>query len=161
MLIFDEHTTPIIIDNIRGPVVTSHVWVLDLNMHDFTLAPLTVLEEICCPSVQILINQMEIILPANWHILVYDGDTGQLDVVELADTASREFTAFAYGNNTVRPIPMLITMTNYYVQYVNVGPMLQKHQMLCHPIGENLWCCVSPADGYNKYLKEQYIYDLI
>ena len=46
-------------------------------------------------------------------------------------------------------------MTNYFVEYANVGPVLNKHQMLCHPIGPNEWVTVGPSDGFNKYLKDR------
>ena len=161
MLIFDETNHPIIMDSIHGPTVSAHMWVLDLTMMDFTLAPIVMLEETVCPSIQLRVNGSEFILPANWNILVYDQETAQLDVVELSEAAGREFTALVYGPKAGRPTPATISVTNYFVEYKNVGPSLNKHQMLCHPIGPQEWISVSPSDTYNKYLKDNIVGDLV
>jgi hypothetical protein len=161
MLIFDGNSQPIILDSIHGPTVTEHMWVLDLSMLDFTLAPLLMLEEVVCPSIRILVKGFEFTLPANWNVLVYDRETAQLDVVELAETAGREFTALTYGPKKSSVSPAIITVTNYFVENKNIGPSLNKHQMLCHPIGPDEWICVSPSDTYNKYLKDIIVGDLI
>lgn len=160
MLIFDDYSHPIILDNIHGPTVSEYMWVLDLSMMDFALAPITMLEEVVCPSIQIQIDGFEFILPANWNILVYDTETSQVDVVELSETAGREFTAMVGGPTKTQPIPCKIIATNYYVEYKNVGPSLNKHQMLCHPINKDMWCCIGPSDGFNKYLKNAIAGDL-
>lgn len=161
MLIFDGNSQPIILDSIHGPTVSDHMWVLDLSMLDFTLAPLMMLEEVVCPTIELMIKGFQFRLPANWNILVYDRDTAQLDVVELAECAGREFTAMVYGPNKSAPAPATVTVTNYFVEYKNVGPTLSKHQMLCHPIGPDEWISVSPSDTYNKYLKDIIVGDLI
>lgn len=161
MLIFDGDSQPIILDSIHGPTISEHMWVLDLNQLDFMLAPLLMLEEVVCPSIRLMVKGFEFVLPANWNILVYDRETAQMDVVELADAAGRQFTAFTYGPTKTQPSPEIITVTNYYIEYKNVGPSLNKHQMLCHPIGPEEWVCVSPSDTYNKYLKDIIVGDLL
>jgi hypothetical protein len=161
MLIFDENTNPVIIDSIHSPIQTDHLWVLDLSIMDYTLAPLVMLEEVICPSMQIQIQGFEFVLPANWNILVYDSDTSQLDVIELSQTAGREFTALVYGPAKPYPTPSTIVVTNYFIEYKNIGPSLNKHQMLCHAIDKDAWCSVGPSDNFNKYLKDKTIGDLM
>lgn len=161
MLIFDDNSNPLLIENLHGPTAASYMWVLDLSMPDFTMSPLTMLEETICPSIELMIKGFQFILPANWNILVYDRETAQLDVVELAEAAGREFTAFTYGPLKTAPSPALITVTNYFIEHKNVGPSLNKHQMLCHPIDRDEWVCVSPSDTYNKYLKNIIVGDLL
>lgn len=161
MLIFDSDAKPIILDSIFVPTLTEYFWVLDLSIMDFTLAPLTTLEQVVCPSLQIQIMGFEFIVPANWNILVYDRETCQLDTVELAEAAGREFTSLVYGPTQSRIAPGIITVTNYHMEYCNVGPTLNKHQMLCHPIGPDIWVNVAPSDTYNKYLKDQSVGDII
>ena len=161
MLIFDENTNPIIIDSIHSPTPTDHMWVLDLSIMDYTLTPLIMLEEVVCPSMQIMIQGFEFVLPANWNILVYDNETSQLDVIELSQAAGKEFTALIYGPSKPYPTPGIITITNYFIEYKNVGPSLNKHQMLCYPINRDVWCSVGPSDNFNKYLKEKTIGDLM
>lgn len=161
MLIFDENIKPIIIDSIHSPTPTEYMWVLDLIMMDFTLAPLVMLEEVICPSMQIQIQGFEFILPANWNILVYDDETSQLDVIELSQAAGREFTALTYGPKKSYTVPSTIIVTDYFIEYKNVGPSLNKHQMLCHPINSDVWCAIGPSDNFNKYLKDKTIGDLM
>lgn len=161
MLIFNEYSHPTIIDNIHGPTVSEYAWVLDLVQLDFMLTPIVMLEEVICPSVQLLVNGFEFLLPANWNILVYDRETVQLDVIELSETAGRQFTAFTYGPTKSHPQPMLVTITDYKIEHKNVSPSLNKHQLLCHPVGPEEWVCVGPSDVYNKYLKDITIGDLL
>lgn len=161
MLVFDGQSRPMILDSIYTPTSVEFVWVLDLNLMDFTMTELTILEETISPSIEIQVGGFSFVLPASWNILVYDRDTSQVDVVSIAETAGREFTAFTYGPKAAKPVPRVITATNYLPAHVNVGPSLNKHQMLCHPIGPDEWVVVSGSDGYNKYLKNCVVGDLI
>lgn len=161
MLIFDSDSKPIILDSIHTPTLTDHFWVLDLSLMDFTLAPLISLEEVVCPSLVLRVNGFEFALPANWNVLVYDGETSQLDVVELSEVCGREFSALCYGPQRTRHSPATVTVTNYFVEHRNIGPLLNKHQMLCHPIGPGEWINVAPSDTYNKYLKDRAVGDII
>lgn len=161
MLIFDNQSKPIILDSIHTPTLTDYFWVLDLSMMDFTLAPLISLEEVVCPTLVLRIRGFDFALPANWNILVYDSETSQLDVVELSEACGREFTALCYGPQKTRHTPAIVSVANYYVEHKNVGPLLNKQQMLCHPIGPDEWINVAPSDAYNKYLKDRAVGDLI
>lgn len=161
MIILNENNSPIILDSIYTPTSSEFMWTLDLTMMDYTLTPIVMLEETVCPSMQVRVGGFDFMLPANWNILVYDRDTAQLDVVELSEAAGREFNALVYGPNASRVTPQPITIINYVIEYKNVGPALNKHQMLCHPIGPAEWVSVSPSDTYNKYLKDNVVGDLI
>lgn len=161
MLIFDTNSQPIILDSIYAPVVSDHFWVLDLALQDFTLTPLNVLEEIICPTVVLRVEGFDFAVPANWNVLVYDQETAQLDTIELSEAAGREFSALVYGPKKSKPQGALITVVDYFIEYKNVNPALNKHQMLCHPIGPDAWINVSPTDVYAKYLKDISVGDLV
>ena len=164
MLIFDDNNRTIILGDIYTPTPTDYMWVLDLQIMDYTLAPLLVLEETVCPSIEVKIRGFKFYLPANWNILVFSEETSELDVVEVSEAAGREFTAFVYdisNPNITKYHPGIISVTNYSSEYVNVGPSLNKIQMLCHPISPTEWINVSPSDSYNKYLKDAVIGDII
>lgn len=161
MLVFDEHSNPLIIDSIYNPTPAKYIWCLDLSIMDFTLAPLKVLEEITCPSVTVSVCGFTFILPAHWYVLVYDEETTQVDTISVADISGKEFVALGYGPHKTKAFPAKISVVDYTVQYKNVGPSLNKHQMLCHPIGPNTWINISPTDVYNKYLKDVIIGDII
>lgn len=161
MIVFDDANDTIILDSIHTSTPTEYCWVLDLTLMDFVLTPLLSLEEIVSPSLKIRVKDFEFILPASWNVLVYDTDTSQLDIIELSETCGKEFTAFVYGPQSSYPSPGIITVVDYYVEHKNVGPLLNKQQMLCHPIGPEEWITVAPADGFNKYLKDKMVGDLI
>lgn len=161
MLIFDEHNDTVIVESIYVPIPCESFWVLDLELMDFTLAPLDVLEEVVCPSIQLMIGGFKFVLPANWNMLVFDPDTSQLDVVEMSDLSSNEFTAFVYGPNKSSVSPLRVATIDYLPSCKNISPTLNKHQMLCHPISPDAWVVVSSSDGYNKYLKDCVVGDII
>jgi len=161
LLIFDNNSQPLILDSIYTPIVSDHFWVLDLSMMDFTLAPLNVLEEVVCPTVVLRVEGFEFPVPASWNILVYDTDTAQLDTVELAEAGGREFTAMVYGPQMSMPSAGRVSVVDYFIEHKNVNPALNKHQMLCHPIGPSAWVNISPTDVYAKYLKDAIVGDLI
>lgn len=161
MLIFDNNSQPIIIDNISAPIISDHFWVLDLAMKDFTLTPLNVLEEIVCPTVILRVEGFDFPVPASWNVLVFDPETAQLDTIELAEAAGREFTALVYGPLMSAPTGANVSVVDYFIEYKNVNPALNKHQMLCHPIGPNSWINIAPTDSYTKYLKDLSVSDLV
>lgn len=164
MLICDDNNYTYIVDDIYTPLPIEYFWVLDLKMLDFTLTPLLVLEEMVCPSVMVKVNGATCMLPASWHMLVFSEETLELDVVEIGDLAGREFTAFVYDNRNpqiVRYKPSVVQVIDYSPSYQNVSPALNKHQMLCHPVGPAEWVCISSSDCYNKFLKDMVVGDII
>lgn len=161
MFILDDNNETVRIDSINQPILTTHFWVLDLPTLDFKLAPLVSLEQVTCPTLELDFEGVKIALPASWNILVYDEETLQMDVVPLAETAGRDFKAFSFGPKLNYPVPVNIAVTNYSIEMDNVGPLFSKQQMLCHSIAQEQWVCVSPADGYNKFLKDLYVGSVI
>jgi len=161
MLVFDNNNEALILESIHTPTVTDHIWVLDLEMSDFTLAPLFVLEEIVGPAIEVRVLGFTFALPPKWNILVVDDETSLLDVVEVKEIAGKEFKAFVYGPNFGRSVSAVITANDLLPMHCAVGPSLNKHQMMCHPISPDAWICVSPSDTYNKYLKNKLIGDII
>lgn len=161
MLIFDNDNKSLILDNIYTPIVADSFWVLDLNIMDFTLAPLIALEELVCSTIEVSIGKFRFNLPTMWNILVVDPDTMQLDVVQVSELAGKQFSAFVYGPNAPTFECALINVTDYFSSRKNVGPTIAKHQMLCHPISPAHWVSVAPSDTYNKYFKDKTAGDLI
>lgn len=161
MLIFDDHSEAIILESIYTPTLTDHFWVLDLTMLDFTLAPLLVLEEIVGPSMVLRIKGFQFAVPTNWNVLIYGEDTQQIDVAEVGDLAGKEFSALVSGPNSYTHTPGYISVIDYTPESHSVAPSLNKHQMLCHPIGPTEWVNIAPSDTYNKYLKDLSVGDIL
>jgi len=132
-----------------------------LQLMDYTLAPLLVFEEVVCPTIVVKINGFRFELPASWYILVTDEDTLQLDVVLVEDLPGKEFRAMVYGMDMAMVELGKIVVDDYYVEHKNVGPSLNKHQMLCHPISPKTWVTISSSDCYNKYLKNKAVGNII
>jgi hypothetical protein len=128
---------------------------------DFTLSSITILEEITAPSMTIQIHGFKFDLPTTWYMLVFDPETMQLDSVCVEDLPGKEFCALVSGPNVQKGLAGNVIVVDYDPRYKNVGPLLNKHQMLCHPISPDLWVNVSPSDCYNKYLKEKIVGDII
>lgn len=164
MLIYDEEQQPILLESIYNPTPTEYLWVLDLSMNDFTLAPLTNLEEIICPSLELMINGFKFAIPAMWNVLTISEDTSQLDVITCEELVGKGFTALVVGMTKMGAMkyqPSTVLITDYKPEHVNVAPQLGKHQMLCHPIGPSSWVNVAPSDTYNKYFKGLVVGDII
>jgi len=161
MLIFDENSYPIIIDNVNAPIIATHMWVFDFTIMDFTLSPLQVIEETICPGIEIEIFGYRFVIPSHWNILIYDKETSQLDLAEAKEVLGMEFTAFIYGPKKGSHTGATIITTNYYPEYKHVAPSLNKFQMLCHPVSADSWINISPSDSYNKYLKNIIVSDII
>lgn len=161
MIVFDHESKPLILDSIFVPTITEHVWVLDLNIMDFTLAPLLLLENITCETIEVTIEGFAFNLPAVWNMLIFDEETSQLDIVKVSDLCGREFTAFVYGPKMSMARAAVIRTTDYFMEYDNIGPSLNKHMLLCHAIGPDAWIVVGANNLYNKYLKDMTIGDII
>ena len=161
MIILDEHSKPIMLDNIDIPFPVSHFWALDLEIMDFTLKELVLSEELTTKTLSIVINDYAVEAPADWNILVYSPETSELDVVEFSDLTKHSFSAFVFNHKTDRLVENVVRVVDYN-QMANVQtPSLIKNTMLCHPLGYNMWVCIAPTDSYNKYIKGRVIGDLL
>lgn len=160
MLIFDEQVRPIVLESIYSPTITDCFWVLDLQLMDFKLTTLNILEQLDRPTFIVSIEGFEFPLPASWHILVVDEDSQVLDVIELAEAAGRSFKSFVYGPSMSMIRMPEISVKQWFPSFPNIAPVLNKHQMLCHPVSPGSWVCISPSDTYNKYLKDKVSGDL-
>lgn len=153
MLIFDEHNRSIILESIHTPITSDYMYVLDLDLKDFKLAPLLVLEEIVAPSLEIEICGFRFIVPATWAMLIGDEETSMVDLIAMSELAGMGFGAFVYGHSLSRPHLKDLIVTRYIKSHVNVVPALNKQQMLCHPISPDTWVNVTYSDSCYKYLK--------
>jgi len=161
MVISDENSYPILIDNISVPIKTEYFWTLDLEQRDFVLSKLEVLEEHVTPILVIEIFGYAVEIPAHWNILVYSKETSQLDIAELSEITRGNFTAFVFDHQKNINVPGYIRVVDYKARGAIQTPSLNKFQMLCHHLGPKYWICISPIDNYNKYLKGAAIGDIL
>lgn len=161
MVIFDENTKPVLIDNISTPMLTSHFWTLDLAEKDFKLSELAVLEEHTTPMLVVQIYGYCIELPVDWNILIVSPETSQLDVAEISELTRGNFRIFVMDHKTNKITNAPVKIVHYEPKAVLYAPSLAKNEMMCHALGPLGWICVSPLDNYNKYLKNALATDLI
>lgn len=161
MLIVDDTLSTYILESVHVPTSSTHFWVLDLQLLDFTLAPLEILEEIVCPALTIEINGLAFNLPTHWNVLIMDEETSQLDVVSIDELSGRPFRVFVYDNDRSFGYSEAVRVIDYSSEVHHVNPSLNRHHMLCHPFAPNKWICVAPNDGYNKYLKNLVMGDIL
>lgn len=160
MLIFDENNQTILLDSIYSPVKSEYFWCLDTDDKDFCIAPLNILEEITAPTFTINLDGFSFDVPASWNVLIYDAETMQIDSVELGNAAGKDFSAFVYGPVQNHHSGQKIVITGYKPVSKSVAPLLNKHQMLCHPISPIHWVCITPHD-VQKHLKHVYVGNLL
>jgi hypothetical protein len=161
MMVLNEHSQASAIEKLTQQLGYDYMWIFDLSLKDYTLTPIITLEEFRTPTFVVDIEGSRLTIPANWNVLIYDQELSVVDVVELAEAAGRQFTAFVYGPAKSRPTPKVISVVDYFMDYQIVCPSLVKTQMLCVPINNDEWITVCPTDWYNKYLKGCTVGDLI
>ena len=148
------------IDSLYTPIVSEYMWVLDLNMMDYTLTPIKMLEEIVCPTITLDIDGYHCKIPANWYVLVYDIHTTQLDSIVVSDLSNKPYSALVYGSNMIRPQPVTISVIDYELKASNTYPSFNRHLMLCHPIDNDKWITISFSDTYNRFLRNKDLSDI-
>lgn len=161
MLIVDDNNKSIIIPNVHVPVTSTHFWVLDLQMLDFTLSKITMFEEYSGPSVAIEIEGFVFSVPKEWNILIADPEISTLDIIEIDKLAKQSYHVVVYDNERNFAHCSRVRIVDQSNHELIVNPSLNRHQMLCHPIGVTRWVCIAPNDSYNKYLKDLTIGNLL
>lgn len=165
MLICNENNKVISVDQIDSIINCNNLnknyfWIFNLDILEFTLDTAKYIAETTCESILLEINGYMLAFPTYWNILVFDEDTTQLDVAEISDLSTANFTPFIYNwKESKHKLGNVITM-DYKPLYKNTYPYLNKNQMLCHPINYHQWIVVSPNDPY-KYIKDKLVGDII
>lgn len=136
MIILPEFQKSYIIESATSPCVAKHFWAFSGTMLDYTLLPITFLEETTGAAVTLEINEFEFTLPYNWFIMVSDPDTLALDFMQLADCATVHSYALTMTPQDSKFRIADIKIKNVVEDVSLVHPMLQKNTALCHPIGE-------------------------
>ncbi len=160
MLLFDEYNRTIIIDDLLTPITIDYFWVLDLELKDFTLSEIKMLEAITGPAVCLEINGFRFWVPTSWFILIVDEETNEIDLIQIPEGSGKSFTALGGSFELVRPYYLPMKIVDYHPCKKLVSPSLTREQMLCHPVDPQTWVSITPLDQYNKYVKDLSIDDL-
>ena len=161
MLIMNELNNTVLLDNLYDPIISSDFWVMDLNIFDYTLTRLCMIEEATTPVFLVNIGVVNFIVPTSWYVMVFDDETSQIDAVSFSELTGKDHTVLVSNSNSLQPTGINMRIIDYKSSDKIVYPTLLKHQMLCHPIYEQMWINISPNDVYNRYLKNKFIGDLL
>ncbi len=161
MIISDDESNPIIIDNLDSPIKSNYFWTLNLAEMDFRLSKIKMLECINTPALVIEVMGYVIKVPASWHMLVSSEDTHDLDTLVTSDLTKGMYTALVMNHRKMKQAYIPVRCVDY-IQSVNIYTIaLHRNQMLCHALGPNNWIMLSSVDVYNKYLKNKTVWDIM
>lgn len=168
MLILPDYNKPYILDSLTAPVVVKHHWIFHAPLTDFTLSPITYLEETTSAAIKVRINNSEFWVPATWNILVTERETYQLDTVSIQSCASTKHLAFNFSPDEMKLRTLDVMVIDYVDSMSLVHPMINKGTALVHPVGPSpqgwgkqfqLSVVIGPHDLY-KYLQNKVIGDI-
>lgn len=169
MMIQTEHGAPYIIDALNQPIVPEYFWTLSAPQLDYVLTPLTYLELSQSTGIELEVNQLTVVIPSTWYVLVADPDTSSIDTVAVSDLSKNAYTAVAMSADDSKMRTMPIRCTGVVKELSCVYPLLPRDNMICHPAGlevnrntgkiTRLSVMFGPAD-LNKYFDGLSIGDL-
>lgn len=168
MMVLPDWGRPLIIDSLSAPMIATHYWVLSGAMVDFTLAPILYLEETTGPTVRLLIEGSEFDVPSSWHMLITDGETYAVDSVSVTALAGNPFKAVIFTPSDTNVRIADVAVIEYREKSSVIHPLVQKGQMMCHPIGPKttngktveLCCVIGPYD-LQRHLTDLAVGDLL
>jgi len=145
---------PYIIDNVSGPVVPKYCWYYDVEVNDFLLRPIHLLEETTGPTVTVMINGLTFKVPASWNLLVVDEETKLVDTVQITQCTSSNYQAFLMHPDENRPAFSSVVLLDLSMREACVHVTIPKMHMILHPVGpitngtkdRNFSCLLSPQD---------------
>ena len=135
MVILPEYNFPYLIDSVNGPVVPKFSWFYDVEINDFMLKPIRLLEETIGATVSVKINDFILDIPASWNLLVVDDETKMVDTIPITQCSAAGYKAFMMHPDTndyhVSPITLLDLKMKGSCTHV----MIPKMNMMLHPVG--------------------------
>ena len=113
------------------------------NDPDYFFIPLIFLQSFNSPALVLKIGEHIIRMPVDWHVLIGEQETGDLEVVPLTSLNDRGFKSFVF-NPLTQFIPdwHLIEIVDVYQEVKWFFPKLNQGQLLTIPLceGENPPC---------------------
>lgn len=161
MIISDDYSKPIIIDDLDSPIKSNYFWTLNLAEMDFRLAKIKMLECINTPALVIEMMGYVIKVPTCWHMLISSEDTHDLDTLIMSDLTKGMYTALVMDHVKMKQSYIPVRCIDYLPSVNIYTTALHRNQMLCHALGPRNWVMLSSVDVYNKFLKGKTVWDII
>lgn len=169
MLCLPDYNKPYILHSLTAPVIIRYHWIFNGSLCDFSLTPVTYLEETTGAAIKIRINNFDFWVPATWNILVTDNSTYSLDTVPIQSCSTVKHHVFIFSPNEMKLRTQYLEVVEYDEDRSLVHPMINKGTALVHPIGPSLnpkekdmqlCIAIGPHDLYNKYLSNKVVGDI-
>jgi hypothetical protein len=123
------------IDDVTSVVIPRHAWFYDVQVNDFLLKPIHMLEETTGPTVTARINGTVINVPASWYILIVDDETKTVDTVLITQCASSAFKAYLMHPSLNRYEAVNVELLDLSLDKAVVHLTIPRLTMICHPVG--------------------------
>lgn len=137
MLFLPETNKPFILESVYTPMVFKYCWMFNASLCDFQLQPINYLEETTGPAVLARINNFEFWIPKNWHILVTERETYQIDTVCITQCAAVPHEVFFFCPTETKLLSGTISIIDECSKIQVVHPMINKGTALIHPVGSS------------------------
>lgn len=134
MHILSEVNKPYIIDSFTAPMGVSHFWTFSGHMLDFKLEEVKYLEEIVGQTIRVRIANMEIDLPASWHIMIVDKETYTIDMIPIAQCATFDQDVLLFAPNDSKLKTGKIQVIDYKTKGLCIAPEIPKGSAMVHPV---------------------------
>jgi hypothetical protein len=138
MQILPDYGFAFAIDDVTTPVIPKYAWFYDVQVNDFLLRPIHMLEETTGPTVTARINGTVISVPASWYILIVDDDTRTVDTVPITQCASSAFKAYLMHPRLNRYEAVAVELMDLDYNGVVVHLAIPRLTMICHPVGQTM-----------------------
>lgn len=137
MNILSDTNRPYPIESLSAPIGVSHFWSFSGQLLDFKLEDLTYLEETTGPTVRIRCQNMELNVPASWHVLAVDRETFGVDCIPIPAIATFEHDVLLFSADDCKPTTSKLSIVSYFDKASVIHPMIVKGAAMVHPIGLN------------------------
>jgi hypothetical protein len=128
---YELNSLPETIDDIRFAIFDNS----NPKDADYFFIPLIFLESFTSPAIVLRIGGNIIKMPLNWHLLIGEEDTGDLEAIPLTSINDRDFKAFSFNSLSsfmANFLPVEVIDVYNEVQWYN--PKLKNGQYLAVPI---------------------------
>ena len=128
---YELNDLPDIIDDIRFAIFDNS----NPKDADYFFTPLIFLESFTSPAIVLRIGEHIIKMPMDWHLLIGEETTGDLEAIPLTSINDRDFKAFSFNSLssfTADFLPVEVIDVYNEVQWYN--PKLKNGQYLAVPL---------------------------
>lgn len=107
-------------------------------MLDFKLDELEYLEETTGPTIRFRVQNGDIDVPANWHILAVDRETYTVDSIPIATVAAYDHDVLLFSPNDSKLVTTKLNVVELFNKASVIHPMVPKASALIHCTGPEL-----------------------